>query len=165
MPSTTMMVRSTRRALRAALLVPALAFAAACGDDDPTEPEPELTFIRVVLTFQPTGGGTAQTVTITRASSAVSAPLVIPASGGTLTARYLNADGTEDQVLAADQESFETRIVATGVTQATFARQGSSPNTFTVTRNAAGTAQVQVQLFHLDSGHEDFEATMTIQVQ
>src|SRR5687768_17336398 len=99
MPSTTMMFRSTRRALRAALLVPALALAAACGDDDPTEPEPELTFNRIVLTFQPTGGGTAQTVTITRASSAVSAPLVIPATGGTLTARYLNADNSEDQVL------------------------------------------------------------------
>lgn len=153
---------SFRRTLRLAAVVPMLAFAAACDDDDAAAPEQEPTFTRMILTLTPTGGA-PQTVEITRANAAVSGPLTIPAAGGTLTARFLTSTGVDDPIIAASQSEYETRIIATGVTQATFARTG--PNAFTVTRNAAGNATVTVQLFHLASNHDDLEATVALNVQ
>ena len=149
-----------RRLLRLAAIVPALTIVAC--DDDETAPEEEPTFTRMVLTLQPTGGA-PQTVEITRANAAVSGPLTIPAAGGALTARFLTSTGADDPIIAGNQGDYETRILATGVTQATFTRTG--PNTFTVTRNAAGNATVTVQLYHLATDHDDLEATVALNVQ
>lgn len=158
----TTMTFPIRRVLRLAALVPMIALAAACGDDDATDPEPEPTFNRMVLTFTP-AGGTASTVTITRANAAVSGPLTIAASGGTLTATFLNADGSADQVIAAGQSDFETRIVSPASPRATFVRTG--PNTFTVTRSSAGTETVTVSLYHLGEQHNELQATVSLNVQ
>jgi hypothetical protein len=150
-----------RRLLRLAAVVPMLALATAC-DDDETAPEQEPTFTRMILTLQPTGGA-PQTVEITRANAAVSGPLTIPAAGGTLTARFLTSTGVDDPLIAANPSTFETRITSTSLTQATFTRTG--PNAFTVTRNAAGNGSITVQLWHLEEGHDELEATVTVNVQ
>lgn len=152
-----------RRVLRLAALVPTIALAAACGDDDATEPEAEPTFNRMVLTLTPTGGQ-AQTVTITRASASASGALTIPASGSsTLTATFINADGTTDQVIAGNQGDYETRVLPGTTPRATFTRTG--PNTFSVARISAGNETVRVQLWHLATGHDDLEASGTLNVQ
>lgn len=159
----TTMTFPIRRVLRLAALVPMLALAAACGDDDATEPEPEPTFTRMALTFTPTGGGQAQTVEITRASASASGPLTIPATGGTIAAVFLNADGTADQVINGNQGEYETRIALVTGSQVTFTRTG--PNTFTVSRSSAGTTTALVQLWHLATNHDDLEANVTLNVQ
>lgn len=151
-----------RRVLRLAAFVPMVALAAACGDDDPVEPELEPTFTRMVLTFTPTGG-TASSIEITRASAAVSGPLTIPAAGGTLVATFLNADGSTDAVIAGNQDDYETRILTPAQPLATFTRIG--PNSFTVARNTAGTLTVPVQLFHKATNHDDLQASVTFNVQ
>ena len=158
----TTMTFPIRRVLRLAALVPALALVAACGDDDATEPEPEPTFTRMVLTFTPTGG-TASSVEVTRANASVSGPLTIAAAGGTLTARYLTSSGADDPLIASNQADFETRIVSPTSPRATFTRTG--PNAFTVARNSAGTETVTVQLFHLGEQHDELEASVTLNVQ
>ena len=155
---------SIRRVLRLAAFVPMLALAAACGDDDATEPEEEPTFNRMVLTLTPPGGAQAQTVTITRASASPSGALTIPAAGGTLTATFLNADGSTDQAIAGNQGDYETRITPANTGLVTFTRTG--PNTFTVTRSAAGTTTAKVELQHLATGHADLTVqalTLTVQ--
>ena len=151
------------RAVRVLALVPMLALASACDDDDPTEPEEEPTFTRMVLTFTPMGGGQAQTVEITRANSSASGPLTIPAGGGSIAATFLNANGSTDQVIAANQADYETRIALATGNQVTFTRTG--PNAFTVTRNSAGTTTATVQLWHKATNHDDLEATVTLNVQ
>ena len=158
----TTMTFPIRRVLRLAAFVPMLALAAACGDDDATDPEPEPTFTRMTLTLTPTGG-TASTVEVTRANAAVSGPLTVAASGGTLAVRYLTSANADDPIIAGDPANFETRITSPASSRATFTRTG--PHTFSVARSSAGTETVTVQLFHIGEGHSELQATVTLNVQ
>ena len=157
------MSSSVRRLLRHAVLVPALLAVAAC-DSDPVSSRPAPTFTRMILTLAPTGGGLPRTVEITRASSAVSGPLTITSVGGTLTATFVNADGSSDQVLATYPQEYETRVAITsGAGAATFTRTG--PNTFSVTRTAAGSATAHVSLFDLTKQSELAGADVALTIQ
>lgn len=149
-----------RRPLRFALLVPVLAAAVGCLDDDPT-PRPVPTFTRMVLTFQQAGGGSApQTVEIARATGTASAALTVPASGGTFTARFLNADGTEDTVLQKFSPEYETRIFMKSGTNVTWSRSGK--HVFSVARNGTGTGTARVQLYDLGTREEFLGADVTV---
>ena len=157
------MSSSVRRLLRHAVLLPVLLAAAAC-ESDPVSSRPTPTFTRMILTLAPTGGGQPRTVEITRATSAVSGPLTIPSSGGTLTATFVNADGSSDQVLATYPQEYETRVSTTsGAGAATFTR--TAPNTFTVAGSTAGSATAHVSLFDLKKQSEVVGADVALTIQ
>lgn len=133
---------------------------AACLNDDPT-PRPVPTFTRMQLTFTQSGGGSApQTIEIDRATKTTSGALTVPASGGTIVARFLNADGTEDEVLQKFQPEYETRIFMTSGTNVTFSRSGA--NTLVATRQSTGTGTARVQLYDLGKRVEFLGADMTV---
>jgi hypothetical protein len=135
-------VRRSRLSVYFALpLVVALSALTAC-DDDPVEPEePEIGTVRLVIgtqTLNVTGSGTAPAVTISGASTLV-------------TATFLDEDGAP---LTLNSSEFEIRLVPATSGRVTFTRTG--PFTGTLTRVAAGTTLVAVSVFHLGEGHDDF---------
>ena len=152
-----------RRLLRSAILVPALVLATAC-EKDPIRARSQPTFTRMVVNFAPTGGGIPRTVEITRATGAVSGPLTIANTGGTLSASFLNADASEDFVVNTYQEDYETRVAITqGPGAATFTRTG--PNSFTVATTTAGNATARVSLWDLSKNEEVLGANVTLTLQ
>lgn len=163
MPASLLSRRALVLGARAAVLCGVLLAASACIDDEVT-PRPQPTFTRVLLRLAPTGGGLPQQVEITRATRTASGPLTIPATGGTLTATYLNVDGTEDEVLRQFQPEYETRIsITAGPGAANFAR--NSANSLSVTKSTAGQATALVQLWDLGLRREALGTTVTLNVQ
>ena len=155
--------RAAAHRVRTAFLCGALLAASACIDDEVT-PRPQPTFTRVLLRLAPNGGGLPQQVEITRATKTASGPLTIPATGGTLTATYLNVDGTEDEVLKQYQQEYETRIsITAGPGAANFAR--NSANSISVSKVTAGQATALVQLWDLGLRREALGTTVTLNVQ
>ena len=144
---------------RVALLGSAVLLAT-CLDDDPT-PRPVPTFSRITLTFTQAGGGAPpQNISIERSTGAVSGPLTVPAAGGTIVARYLNADGTEDTILQKFQPEYETRIFMTSGSNVTFSR--AATNSYNVTRNGTGTGTAKVQLYDIGTRQEFLGTTLTV---
>ena len=152
-----------RRLLRLSVLAPVLLGSAACLNDKVT-PRPLPTFTRMILRLAPTGGGIPQQVEIARATGTASGPLTVPTQGGLLTATFLNADGSDDEVLRTFPQEYETRIVTTsGPGAATFER--ASPNSFQVSRVTTGAATVVVQLWDLGLKREVLGSTTQVTVQ
>ena len=150
----------SRRLHRLALLAPLLVAGAGCLDDDPT-PRPVPTFTRIVLTFAQTGGGAPpQTIEITRATGTASGSLTVPAAGGTVTARFLNADGSDDTILQQFSPEYETRIFQKSGSNVTWAR--SSKHVFLVTRAATGSGTARMQLYDLGTRDEFLGADVTV---
>lgn len=151
-----------RRARRLARLVPVLAVAA-CLNTDPT-PRPLPTFTRMVLNFTPAYPGTPPyTVEITRATSSASRNIAVPDSGGTITVKYFNADGSEDQVIPEFPGEWESRITLLGGTNATIER--SETHKFVVKRLAPGSTSALVQLWDNGTRKAALEVTVPVSVQ
>ena len=151
----------SRRTLRMALLVPALALVAGCGDD-PATPRPEPTFTRMIVSVTPVGNA-PYTVEITRATQTASRTFTIPQGGASMSVRYLNADGSEDQVLQTFVQEYESRINFTTQDAATVAR--SSKHAFAVTRVAAGSTTAVVQLWDIGTRRARVEVNVPVTVQ
>jgi hypothetical protein len=154
---------SRRRVLRAALALPALllAMSAACMDDGVT-PRPQPTFTRMMLTFTPNGGGPPQNIEITRATGTVSGPLTVPATGGNLTARYLNVDGTDDLVIETYQIEYETRVELTEGSAVTFTRTGLNAYAVTRAQGQSGTGTARVRLWDQGTRTARLEANVAV---
>ena len=150
-----------RRTLRMALLAPALALVAGCGDD-PATPRPEPTFTRMIVSVTPSGAA-PYTVEVTRATSTASRTFTFPSGTSALSVRYLNADGSEDQVLQNFVQEYESRIAFTTQDAATIAR--GSKHSFVVTRVAAGTTTAVVQLWDLGTRRARVEVNVPVTVQ
>ena len=151
----------SRRLMRLALLAPALALVAGCGDD-PATPRPEPTFTRMLVSVAPVGAA-PYTVEITRATNTASRDFTIPSGGATMSVRYLNADGSEDQVLQTYVQEYESRINFTTTDAATIAR--STKHSFAVTRVAAGSTTALVQLWDIGTRRARVEVNVPVTVQ
>ena len=157
MPFTTARRPPAARALRAAVLLPALAFAAACGDDDgPTgNDEPEIESVRLTIT---PSGGTAVPYTVT-ANGSTPSPVALRVGTSTITAVPLDAAGqTIDEAT-----EFELRLsgLPAGVT---FTTNGTLTAPVTATAATATNAQVSAVMWHRSEGHDDYTANFPLRV-
>lgn len=150
----------------------ALAMTATACDDDPiaVEEEPEIAVLR--LTVTPTGG-TAQTVNITKAGCAQSAPIALTLNNtATVSASFLNAAGQPDEIandpddfrLAGDADVANGPELAPTPTTIVWTRTGAFAGTLRGSA-ATTTGSVKVSGFHIEEGHADFGCTATITVQ
>jgi hypothetical protein len=146
-----------RRTRLAALLLTGVVaiVTAACGDDpvEPPDPAEEVAAVRLTI-------GT-QTVTVNEGGTVTGGPINLTAGGSSaVTATWIRSDETTVTGLEAD---FELRIIPTNTGIVTF----TSTATFAGTLNgvAAGTTTVQVQLFHLEEQHGDFDQLVPVTVQ
>lgn len=132
-----------RRGFAFVTLFAAITFISAC-DDDPVEPEDpadEIATIRLAIG--------AQTVDMTDSNSP---SVTIPRQANAVAVTFLDAAGsTLPNSLFSD---FEIRLVSENAARLTFTRTGAF--TGTLTGLSAGAAVIQVSLFHLEEGHEDF---------
>jgi hypothetical protein len=121
----------------------AFTFMSAC-DDDPIEPEDpadEIATIRLTIG--------AQTVDMTDSNSP---SVTIPRQANAVAVTFLDAAGvTLPNNLFGD---FEIRLESENAARVTFTRTGAF--TGTLTGLSAGAAVVQVSLFHIEEGHNDF---------
>jgi hypothetical protein len=141
--------RSRQWIYAAVPLVVALSALTAC-EDDPVEPEePEIGTVRLTLGSQTLNleGGATVSATISGASTAVSAT-------------FLADDGS---ALALDEDEFEIRLLPQTSGVVTFSRSGAFSGA--LSRVAAGSVVVDVEVFHKIEGHEDFSARLSLTVQ
>jgi hypothetical protein len=139
--------RWTVTALRYAMLVAVLGTLNACKDStEPEEEEPEVATMR--LTFS---NGTVLNVT---GAASESRAVRLPLGATTVTATFLKADGTVDQVATAG--TFRLAVVSSAGS-VTFVQNSSNLFAGTLTIPAAVTnVGVSFALFHIAEGHEDF---------
>lgn len=139
-------------ALCAALVLTA---ATAACDDDPigSDDEPEIANVRVSV-------GT-QSVTISEFGQQTGT-LTVPTGNSVVAAAWLRADGQPEPLITS--EEFELRLVpSAGTTGVTFTPAGAFGGTLNAT--TSGEKTVQLQLFHLEEQHADFQQTLRFTVQ
>lgn len=138
------MFRTHKRTLAFAPLIAAVAFMTAC-DDDPVEPPDEhadeVDTIRLAIG--------EETIDIT--SSGAEGDITIPVGDTPVSATFWAEDG--DEVDIHDDE-FEVQILSDDTDVVTYTPSSSFDGTLTGVN--AGSAIVEVQLFHLEEGHPDF---------
>jgi hypothetical protein len=143
-----------RRWAGLAAVVALTATTGACSDD-PTgeEREPEIAFARISV------GG--QSVTINDAGTQTGT-LTVPRGQSTVTVAYFRDNNQpEDLVTSAE---FEVRLLArTGTSGVTFTPSGAFGGTLNTT--TAGAKSLDVQLFHKEEGHADFNTILTLTSQ
>jgi len=145
----TLFARDARRRLRTAAVLSAIALGAACGDDDPTEPDDEPDVQTVTLAVG------ASSITINKTTGTASGNLVVPNGTSTVTAQWLRPNGS-NETLVTDAE-FDLRIVPTNTAVASYTPTGARAGTINVLTLAAGaTTTAQVSLFHKEEQHNDF---------
>ena len=137
-----------------AAVVALTATASACSDD-PTgeENEPEIAYARVTVG--------SQSVTIDD-TGAQTGTLTVPRGQSNVTVAYFRDDNSvEDLVTSAE---FEVRLVPrTGTSGVTWTPNGAFGGTLNTT--TAGQKSLDVQLFHLEEGHADFNTIVTLTAQ
>ena len=136
----------------AALLV---ATVIAC-DDDPTdieEHEPDVDSVQLVI------GGT--TVTISGTGVVTGGPVTIPVGNTSIVATFLNADGDPDPIAMSDE--FRLEIVSDDEDVVSFTSTGGFAGT--LVGGEAGATVIDVQLFHIEEGHEDFSQPLPVTVE
>lgn len=142
-----MMTRfSPRRAALVAPLALSLTLLAACGDSNPVDVDPADSVASVRLTLTNT---MATVVTIAEGGAVTGGPVVLPAGATTVAVSFLNAEGQ----LVGGLDEFELRLVPANAALVSFTRTG--PFTGRLTRLAAGTTTLDVQLYHVLEGHAD----------
>ena len=148
-----MFTTKLRRWAGFAAVVALTATASACSDD-PTgeEPEPEVAFVRVTVGGQSvTVGGGSQTGTIT-----------VPRGQSTVTVAYFRDDNSVEDRVSSTQFEFRLNPRA-GTSGVTFTPNGDAGGTLNTT--TAGQKSMDVELFHLEEGHPDFNAILTLTSQ
>ena len=125
-----------------------------CDDSVEPEPEPEVETLRLTI-------GT-QTVSVNIDSGVITGgPVVIQRGNTNLLAVFLRADGTPDPLVTAT--TFRLEVTSSNNAVLTFTRSG--PFTGTLNGLQAGTATVSFALFHLEENHNEWERSVSIQVQ
>jgi hypothetical protein len=140
---------SARRVAHVVMAVGAVSLFAACGDDDPVEPDDEPD----VQTMTLSAG--ANSTTIDKTTGAASGVLTIPAGTTTITATFKKADGTtEGRVTGAD---FDVRISPATGTPFIWTPNTNLGGTLVTSGVTSGqTINATVDLFHRAEGHADF---------
>lgn len=143
-----------RRWAGLAAVVALTATAGACSDD-PTgeESEPEIAYARISV------GGQSVTIDDTGTQTGT---LTVPRGQSVVTVAYFRDNNqAEDMVTSAE---FEVRLVArTGTSGVTFTPNGAFGGTLNTT--TAGAKSLDLQLFHLEEGHADFNKILTLTSQ
>ena len=142
---------TVRRAVHLTILATTLSALAACGDDDPVEPddEPEVQTMTLAagtttLTFDKTTGGPTGTGILT-----------IPAGTTTITATFRKADGSIETLVTGDE--FDVRIRPATGTPFTWTPNTSLGGTLVTSGVTTGqTIASSVDLFHRAEQHADF---------
>jgi hypothetical protein len=150
----TLFAPKLRRWAGFALLAVMTTTAAAC-DNDPTgeDDEPEIADVRVTIGNQ--------TVTINEAG-AQSGTLTVPRGQSNVTVAFLRDNGQPETLVTAAE--FELRLVPrTGTTGITFTANGVTGGTINTT--SAGQKSLDLQLYHREEDHTDFNRILTITSQ
>jgi hypothetical protein len=156
------MLEAPRRTL-ALFAVLSLIVASACGDDGtPPEPEPDIAFARVTV-----GTNTVEINNSNGIQTPASLPLTVN-SNNAMSVRFLGDNQQDEPIVAAERANLELRVpdLPTGWTF-TFNPGGGSGATFTATirPTQTGSRALTLQLFSTDHDHEEFERTLTVNVQ
>jgi hypothetical protein len=106
------------------------------------EQEPEVAIMRLAV------GG--QTVDVADDGTVTGGPITLNGTE-TITATFLKADGTAETLVTADE--FELQVTPSSAAL-TFTRTSAFAGSLTAV--TAGSAQIEVALFHLVEQHEDF---------
>jgi hypothetical protein len=157
MPS---MIELPRRGLLLCGVVSLIA-ASACGDDGtPPEEEPEIATARVTV-----GNNSVEINNSTGVQTPATLPLTVN-QANQMSVRFLGADGQDEPIVADERANLELRIpnLPTGWG---FARTGGSGATFTatITPTQTGSRPLTLQLFSIEHDHEEFQRTLTVNVQ
>lgn len=140
---------NVRRIARLTVGLLAISALAACGDDNPTEPnnEPE------VQTMTLTAGTSA--ITINKTTGAASGQLTIAPGTTTITATFKKADGSDESRVSGSQ--FDVRISPSAGTPFTWTPNTSLGGTLVTSGVTSGqTINASVDLYHRAEGHADF---------
>lgn len=146
-----MMFRTKKRAFAFAPFLAAVALITACDDDPVAPPDP---------------GEAVEAIRLTVGNQTIDLPdtdaVTIPLGATNVSATFLDADGNAVEGL----DEFELLIETEGAEDVvTFDGSGSDPFAGTLTGESAGTASVEVQLYHTEEGHEDFSASLNVTVE
>jgi hypothetical protein len=149
-----------RRAFQAGALIASLAFAVACSDSDPVDPDPHANIHQMIVQVE---GGMQITFNINRIASG---PLTIE-NNSVVTLTFLGPNGTEEQN-AHDTERFDLRINypngnPAGLTFTPSAGDEFS-GTFTRTTPSATPMIVQFELWHASETPAHFDGRWNAEV-
>jgi hypothetical protein len=117
---------------------------AACGDEVEVEVDPADSIVSMRLVVG------AQTINVTESGVITGGPIVIGGGTTNITATFLDASGNT----VAGLGDFELRVTPANTALVTFGRVSAFAGT--LTRVAAGSTQLSIQLWHLLEQHADF---------
>ena len=147
-----MSIMSLRGAAATAMLVLATTGLAGCGSSDEPDTEPEIGQITLqigAVAVNSVGGNPPSTAT------------VLPRGNHVVTVLARTSNG---QTITLDPTEFELRITSSNSAVASYSRNTALGGTLNAA--AAGTATLNVQLYHLLEGHADYQIqTLNVTVQ